>query len=496
MLMTFSVVSNAQSACERQMAQCKKMSDDVSTWRMDNQARAAASTGFLAQAKALMDGNCPAIGGYRHVQECYRAVQPGTTCYKESRTQLDNAVKAEAQANSNCNQSGNTAGQVDPSGAGGQAAGTNGGGAPGGDATAGNGGGGDGTGGVGDLGGGGAPAAGDTGGSDGAQAGTNGGGNATTANGNASGVDANGNPVNPSNPTNPSDPGNPTNPQENGFHPLKSATNFLGQHPLVTTLGAGALGLLAGKYINGGGKDDKADKPKTILPNGNVDCSQADGYKYASCVPNMINQCQTGALNSSLAAGVDKSVSSACTQFQGMYCSTTASQPGGVETVKVDGNPMPVAIPLLGMGEGKSSSFCMTVAAAQFCSQPGMDQCPSCLNLAARNTAACASDQTLCMAQSSPAQLAAALRACPGNDPMKSDPRVLAQLNFVPGADQGSGSGPGSPVVVLPQSIGGGRTIAAQSIRGVGAQHGISAQAIGSAAIQGLCAQRRFNCHR
>jgi hypothetical protein len=445
-----------QAQCETELKKCAKFSEDAAAVQTQADINANAQQGIFNKIRAGLGGNCPAVYGHIKANECYKEIKDAS-CVKKAQDGYRAAVKDASDARTACYTGANTANQLQP-GSGDQAL---------------------------------------------QEAGLS-----PTDDGLGGEVDtASQPPVEPA--TAPAaTPTEPNDPNQKGL--LGKTGDFLGKHPLMTMLGAGALGTYLGMKLSGNDddkdKDDDADTKHALLPNGNVDCSVAEeSYKYAGCIPNMINQCQTISMNPALAAGVDKDVAKSCTDFQAAYCNTTTFQAGNVETVQVEGNPMPIPVPMLGVGEGRSSDFCKTTAATNFCKTPGMDQCPSCLNLAAKQSPACAADQTLCMAQNSPAQLAKALNACPGADPMKTDPAVIAMLNMVPTTNNqfsgvaGSGGGASEPTVVLPQSVGTGkatRSFASQSVgptADIGAQHGVSAHVLSSAAIQNLCSRGKLS---
>jgi hypothetical protein len=196
--------------------------------------------------------------------------------------------------------------------------------------------------------------------------------------------------------------------------------------PLIA--GAAMGGLAAYMYMKNK-KDDK-DEDKALLPNGQVDCSKKDAYKYQGCNGYLEQQCRSS---------MD---TPACSVFRSRYCGSSpvaGGAGGGAPNVLPIGNSgvQPedlsgeIAVqskdkPVKGnAGEGVGSSFCKLSFAQNFCKTAGRESCPSCVQMANMNSPACQQNPALCLAQNSPEQIHQAKTSCP-TDPAFMDPTWAA----------------------------------------------------------------------
>jgi hypothetical protein len=99
------------------------------------------------------------------------------------------------------------------------------------------------------------------------------------------------------------------------------------------------------------------------------------------------------------------------------------------------------------------TQYCKGVTGWNYCKTSGREQCPSCLQIQRNQSAACAQNPALCLAQNSVSEIEKAKSTCP-TDPAFADPSFVAGGGAqVPPALGAPGS---LPAVVLPQSVSAG----------------------------------------
>lgn len=220
---------------------------------------------------------------------------------------------------------------------------------------------------------------------------------------------------------------------------------------------------------------------RALQPNGTLDCSKPDAFQYADCNGYLANLC-----TQKMAANVFQS-DGPCRTFASRYCGG-----GGLASSRtgVAGSP-PAYIPIgslppptlaapsandmaglpamaqVGDGLASDPGFCQSVLAYNYCTQPGRNQCPSCVQLAQSRTQGCQANPASCLAQNSPEQVNLARQNCP-TDPMFANP-ALAAVGL--GAT-GGGLNPGAPAVVLPQNKKRGLSTAS-AVHGSGSGSGV-----------------------
>lgn len=211
--------------------------------------------------------------------------------------------------------------------------------------------------------------------------------------------------------------------------------------------------------------------------NGSLNCQMQDSYRYEDCNSFLAQFCQsqataaaatqagammatpmTGAVISQ-AAGVLPTTPD-CASFTANYCATSVTPPMPYGNVRQDGSITQVN--LAGTGEGLGTPYCGNAVASQWCNDPlyasQRMSCPACRQMQTNNSATCAANPALCLAQNSPQQMAAVTvgSACSG-DPLYTpgSPYALPGLTGTATtlvAGQTTMPGAGLPVVVLPSS--------------------------------------------
>ena len=211
-----------------------------------------------------------------------------------------------------------------------------------------------------------------------------------------------------------------------------SGGGLLSGSMMPALLGAAAGGLAAWMLMKKDKKDDEdADSDSALLPNGQIDCSKDDAYRYAPCDSNLEATCKAAPDTPN------------CVNFQARYCGGNIANPpaviapsGGIEGA---------------VGAGVGTAFCKFSLAHNFCKTSGRELCPSCAQLATTKSPACQANPALCLAQNSPDQINQAKNTCP-TDPLFSDP---AWANGGGSQVPPSVAGTNPPAVILPQSVGG-----------------------------------------
>ncbi len=260
--------------------------------------------------------------------------------------------------------------------------------------------------------------------------------------------------------------------------------DFLSENSgVLGALAGGALGYLGANFLKG--DDSKKDETSPILPNGRVDCSHKDGYRFGDCESYFTKMCQATVLQGSSMAQ-SETTASGCASFEKMYC--TMGDTEAVELTYELPNSARMNYVMLGSGAGVGEKFCQVTAAARFCQSQGEgSDCPSCLMLSSMSSATCQENPSACLAENSQAQLFAA-RSKPAcmSDPMFSDPAFANLLN-----ESSEEFSEGVPVTILPQNV------ASATSRGpasdLAGKHGWALSSMSSKAIQGVCAKRQLN---
>jgi len=234
-------------------------------------------------------------------------------------------------------------------------------------------------------------------------------------------------------------------------------------------LGAG-LGAAAMMMMQ---KDNQQEQQQQQMPyngalqaNGTIDCSKPDALVYRDCNANMEARC---------ASILDDPT---CQQFSSRYCGPTVT--GTTQIVAQPQTPPNVAFgvdpsTLYGaVGEGVASQYCRGVSGWNYCKTSGRQSCPSCLQIQRNQSAACAQNPALCLAQNSAGEMESARTSCP-TDPAFADP------NYASSAAVNAQNGGSLPAVVLPQSVAAGNNGGSGSNSG----GGISTQSVGGGTREG-----------
>jgi hypothetical protein len=224
-------------------------------------------------------------------------------------------------------------------------------------------------------------------------------------------------------------------------------------------MGAGLIGAVAGGLLGYmlGKKDGKKEANKdatdgALQANGTIDCSKSDAYQYQDCNDYLANTC-TQAMTSNT-YGSDAN----CMNFGNRFCASSSSSIVPISSAPAvipAGTPVAGATPPIGQpGEGVGTPFCQSVLAYNYCQTSGREQCPSCLQIANNQAAACVNNPALCLAQNSQDQINQAKTTCP-TDPIFSNPAYVAGGAAVANQLAATQGGTSLPAVVLPQSVNG-----------------------------------------
>lgn len=245
-------------------------------------------------------------------------------------------------------------------------------------------------------------------------------------------------------------------------------------------------------------EEKKKEEKGALNPDGTLDCSKWDAWKYDGCADKLAAKCMLNFENGD------------CKRFSGVFCADV-EQNDKLQTQSAK-NMVP--------GSGKGSIYCKTLTAWNYCQGDvaGRAECPSCQELSAMQTQTCKDNPALCLAQNSPEQIAASKKLCPSDPKFKDVKFVSGGGNTVNNNSNINPTGSQLPNVVLPQSAsnaahqvqsarhrGTASVSASAGVRGQTVSPGPASDVVGptgptlfstaSEAIQNKCQlQQFFNC--
>lgn len=262
------------------------------------------------------------------------------------------------------------------------------------------------------------------------------------------------------------------------------------QEVIKGLLWGAAAGAGVAFLMNRNRKDDDdsedLDYNGALQPNGSIDCSKPDAIFYRDCNTQNEARCITM---------LDEPT---CQQFSTRFCGPA----GGGAPLTLKPEPPPGVNfqvdpkTLLGApGEGMASGYCKGVVAWNYCKGPGRETCPSCQAISKNQSAACAQNPALCLAQNSKSELDKAKLSCP-TDPAFSDPTLIGGASPVGTPPDPNTPDAGLPAVILPQSTGRGVATVSTSYGpapDVDGQFGASLFSASTQAIRKRCQAGKLN---
>ncbi len=185
----------------------------------------------------------------------------------------------------------------------------------------------------------------------------------------------------------------PVNPQEESWF-QRNGAYVVG----AGMLGVGALALLNNSGSKSGSQQQQNQNSSpspspspTVTP---AACSADSDYNNSACTDTLVTSCASATSN-------------LCAAFTNNYC--------GLD----DANDVTPS----GSGAGNKTTFCRSKVSARFCAT-GNGTCATCEYLTQQSKDICKTNPTLCVAQNTPAQIAAKQAACP-SDPLYADASIL-----------------------------------------------------------------------